>query len=166
MDFCISFSDHEKRKMNIAMLLFTVFFIISILGAAWIQISVKSEERFLIWFVVYFIGLFEVFLFLIWRDSRTWMISKKDNRITYCNRLGKIKEMQVADITKVEVNRYARIRVYGEDGKMFLSRNLYEYPGMFNLVAALQENASVFKFQDEETKEQFWNAMSTFREMK
>lgn len=166
MDFCISFSDHEKRKMNIALLLFNVFFIMSILGATWIQISVKSEERFLIWFVVYFIGLFEVFLFLIWRDSRTWMISKKDNRITYCNRLGKIKEMQVADITKVEVNRYARIRVYGEDGKMFLSRNLYEYPGMFNLVAALQENASVFKFQDEETKEQFWNAMSTFREMK
>ena len=97
MDFCISFSDHEKRKMNIALLLFNVFFIMSILGATWIQISVKSEERFLIWFVVYFIGLFEVFLFLIWRDSRTWMISKKDNRITYCNRLGKIKEMQVAD---------------------------------------------------------------------
>ena len=162
MDFCISFSDHEKRKMNIALLLFNVFFIMSILAATWIQISVKSEERFLIWFVVYFIGLFEVFLFLIWRDSRTWMISKKDNRITYCNRLGKIKEMQMADITKVEVNRYARIRVYGEDGKMFLSRNLYEYPGMFNLVAALQKNASVFKFQDEETKEQFWNAMSTY----
>lgn len=162
MDFCISFSDHEKRKMNIALLLFTVFFIMSILGAVWIQISVKSEERFLIWFVVYFIGLFEVFLFLMWRDSRTWMISQKDNRITYCNRLGKIKEMQVADITKVEVNRYARIRICGEDGKVFLSRNLYEYPGMFNLVAALQENASVFKFQDEETKEQFWNAMSTY----
>ena len=83
MDFCISFSDHEKRKMYIALLLFNVFFIMSILGATWIQISVKSEERFLIWFVVYFIGLFEVFLFLIWRDSRTWMISQKDNRITY-----------------------------------------------------------------------------------
>lgn len=162
MDFCISFRDDEKRKMNIVLFLFTVFFIMLIWGVAWFQISVKSEARFLIWFAVYFIGLFEVILFLMWRDSRTWMISQKDNRITYCNRAGKIKEIQVADITEVEVNRYARIRVYGKDGKVFLSRNLYEYPGMFDLVAALQQNASIFKFQNEETKEQFWNAMKTY----
>ena len=139
------------------LLLFTVFFTISIMGAVWLQISVESEARFLIWFGVYFVGMFEILLLLMWQDSRTWMIAKKGNRISYRNRFGKIKEMQVADITKVEVNRYARIKVFREGGKVFLSRNLWEYPGMMDLIAVFGDNKVIFEFQDEETEKQFWS---------
>lgn len=93
----------------------------------------------------------------MWQDSRTWMIAKKENRISYRNRFGKIKETQVADITKVEVNRYARIKVFREGGKVFLSRNLWEYPGMTDLIAVFWNNKNIFEFQDEETEKQFWS---------
>ena len=112
IDFNVSFQDSEKRKMNIVIFFFSLIFILSIMGAVWLQISWESEARFLIWFVVYFVGLFEIFLLLRWQDCKTWMIAKKENSISYRNRFGKIKETQVVDIIKVEVNRYARIKVF------------------------------------------------------
>ena len=112
IDFNVSFQDSEKRKMNIVIFFFSLIFILSIMGAVWLQISWESEARFLIWFVVCFVGLFEIFLLLRWQDCKTWMIAKKENSISYRNRFGKIKETQVVDIIKVEVNRYARIKVF------------------------------------------------------
>ena len=75
----------------------------------------------------------------------------------YQSRFGKIKETHVDDITKIEVNRYARIRVFCKDGKVFLSRNLWEYPGMMDLVAVFRDNKRIFEFQDEDTEKQFWS---------
>ena len=155
IDFNVSFQDSEKRKMNIVIFFFSLIFILSIMGAVWLQISWESEARFLIWFVVYFVGLFEIFLLLRWQDSKTWMIAKKENSISYRNKFGKIKETQVVDIIKVEVNRYARIKVFCEGDKVFLSRNLWEYPGMMELVTVFRDNKSIFEFQDEETEKQF-----------
>ena len=162
MDFNVSFQDSEKRKMNIVIFFFTLIFILSIMGAVWLQISVESEARFLIWFVVYFVGLFEIFLLIMWRDRKTWMIAKKENSISYRNRFGKIKETQVVDIIKVEVNRYARIKVFCEGDKVFLSRNLWEYPGMIDLVTGFRDNKSIFEFQDEETEKLFWESVNFF----
>ena len=162
MDFNVSFQDSEKRKMNIVIFFFTLIFILSIMGAVWLQISVESEARFLIWFVVYFVGLFEIFLLIMWRDRKTWMIAKKENSISYRNRFGKIKETQVVDIIKVEVNRYARIKVFCEGDKVFLSRNLWEYPGMIDLVTVFRDNKSIFEFQDEETEKLFWESVNFF----
>lgn len=162
MDFNVSFQDSEKRKMNIVIFFFTLIFILSIMGAVWLQISWESEARFLIWFVVYFVGLFEIFLLLRWQDCKTWMIAKKENSISYRNRFGKIKETQVVDIIKVEVNRYARIKVFCEGDKVFLSRNLWEYPGMMELVTVFRDNKSIFGFQDEETEKQFWESVNYF----
>lgn len=162
MDFNVSFQDSEKRKMNIVIFFFTLIFILSIMGAVWLQISVESEARFLIWFVVYFVGLFEIFLLIMWRDRKTWMIAKKENSISYRNRFGKIKETQVVDITKVEVNRYARIKVFCEGDKVFLSRNLWEYPGMMDFVTVFRDNKSIFEFQDEETEKLFWESVNFF----
>ena len=155
IDFNVSFQDSEKRKMNIVIFFFSLIFILSIMGAVWLQISWESEARFLIWFVVYFVGLFEIFLLLRWQDCKTWMIAKKENSISYRNKFGKIKETQVVDIIKVEVNRYARIKVFCEGDKVFLSRNLWEYPGMMELVTVFRDNKSIFEFQDEETEKQF-----------
>ena len=155
MDFNVSLQDSEKRKMNIVIFFFSLIFILSIMGAVWLQISWESEARFLIWFVVYFVGLFEIFLLLRWQDCKTWMIAKKENSISYRNRFGKIKETQVVDIIKVEVNRYVRIKVFCERDKVFLSRNLWEYPGMMELVTVFRDNKSIFGFQDEETEMQF-----------
>ncbi len=162
MDFNVSFQDSEKRKMNIVIFFFSLIFILSIMGAVWLQISWESEARFLIWFVVYFVGLFEIFLLLRWQDCKTWMIAKKENSISYRNRFGKIKETQVEDIIKVEVNRYARIKVFCEGDKVFLSRNLWEYPGMMELVTVFRDNKSIFGFQDEETEKQFWESVNYF----
>lgn len=162
MDFNVSFQDSEKRKMNIVIFFFSLIFILSIMGAVWLQISWESEARFLIWFVVYFVGLFEIFLLLRWQDCKTWMIAKKGNSISYRNRFGKIKETQVVDIIKVEVNRYARIKVFFEGDKVFLSRNLWEYPGMMELVTVFRDNKSIFGFQDEETEKQFWESVNYF----
>ena len=162
MDFNVSFRDSEKRKMNIVIFFFSLIFILSIMGAVWLQISWESEARFLIWFVVYFVGLFEIFLLLRWQDCKTWMIAKKENSISYRNRFGKIKETQVVDIIKVEVNRYARIKVFCEGDKVFLSRNLWEYPGMMELVTVFRDNKSIFGFQDEETEKQFWESVNYF----
>lgn len=162
MDFNVSFQDSEKRKMNIVIFFFSLIFILSIMGAVWLQISWESEARFLIWFVVYFVGLFEIFLLLRWQDCKTWMIAKKENSISYRNRFGKIKETQVVDIIKVEVNRYARIKVFCEGDKVFLSRNLWEYPGMMELVTVFRDNKSIFGFQDEETEKQFWERVNYF----
>jgi len=162
MDFNVSFQDSEKRKMNIVIFFFSLIFILSIMGAVWLQISWESEARFLIWFVVYFVGLFEIFLLLRWQDCKTWMIAKKENSISYRNRFGKIKETQVVDIIKVEVNRYARIKVFCEGDKVFLSRNLWEYPGMMELVTVFRNNKSIFGFQDEETEKQFWESVNYF----
>ncbi|MBE5942515.1 MAG: hypothetical protein E7264_08265 [Lachnospiraceae bacterium] len=162
MDFNVSFQDSEKRKMNIVIFFFSLIFILSIMGAVWLQISWESEARFLIWFVVYFVGLFEIFLLLRWQDCKTWMIAKKENSISYRNRFGKIKETQVVDIIKVEVNRYARIKVLCEGDKVFLSRNLWEYPGMMELVTVFRNNKSIFGFQDEETEKQFWESVNYF----
>ena len=162
MDFNVSFQDSEKRKMNIVIFFFTLIFILSIMGAVWLQISVESEARFSIWFVVCFVGLFEIFLLIMWRDRKTWMIAKKENSISYRNRFGKIKETQVVDIIKVEVNRYARIKVFCEGDKVFLSRNLWEYPGMMDLVTVFRDNKSIFGFQDEETEKQFWESVNYF----
>ena len=162
MDFNVSFQDSEKRKMNIVIFFFSLIFILSIMGAVWLQISWESEARFLIWFVVYFVGLFEIFLLLRWQDCKTWMIAKKENSISYRNRFGKIKETQVVDIIKVEVNRYARIKVFFEGDKVFLSRNLWEYPGMMELVTVFRDNKSIFGFQDEETEKQFWESVNYF----
>lgn len=162
MDFNVSFQDSEKRKMNIVIFFFSLIFILSIMGAVWLQISWESEARFLIWFVVYFVGLFEIFLLLRWQDCKTWMIAKKENSISYRNRFGKIKETQVVDIIKVEVNRYARIKVFCEGDKVFLSRNLWEYPGMMELVTVFRDNKSIFGFQDEETEKQFWESVNYF----
>ena len=162
MDFNVSFQDSEKRKMGIVIFFFTLIFILSIMGAVWLQISWESEARFLIWFVVYFVGLFEIFLLLRWQDCKTWMIAKKENSISYRNRFGKIKETQVVDIIKVEVNRYARIKVFCEGDKVFLSRNLWEYPGMMELVTVFRDNKSIFGFQDEETEKQFWESVNYF----
>ena len=162
MDFNVSFQDSEKRKMNIVIFFFSLIFILSIMGAVWLQISWESEARFLIWFVVYFVGLFEIFLLLRWQDCKTWMIAKKENSISYRNRFGKIKETQVVDIIKVEVNCYARIKVFCEGDKVFLSRNLWEYPGMMELVTVFRDNKSIFGFQDEETEKQFWESVNYF----
>ena len=162
MDFNISFQDCEKRKMNIVMFFFTLIFILSIMGAVWLQISVGSEARFLMWFVVCFVGLFEMLLLLRWQDCKTWMIAKKENSISYRNRFGKIKETQVVDIIKVEVNRYARIKVFCEGDKVFLSRNLWEYPGMMDLVTVFRDNKSIFEFQDEETEKLFCESVNFF----
>ena len=162
MNFNVSFQDSEKRKMNIVIFFFSLIFILSIMGAVWLQISWESEARFLIWFVVYFVGLFEIFLLLRWQDCKTWMIAKKENSISYRNRFGKIKETQVVDIIKVEVNRYARIKVFCEGDKVFLSRNLWEYPGMMELVTVFRDNKSIFGFQDEETEKQFWESVNYF----
>lgn len=162
MDFNVSFQDSEKRKMNIVIFFFTLIFILSIMGAVWLQISVESEARFLIWFVVYFVGLFELFLLIMWRDRKTWMIAKKENSISYRNRFGKIKETHVVDIIKVEVNRYARIKVFCEGDKVFLSRNLWEYPGMMDFVTVFRDNKSIFEFQDEETEKLFWESVNFF----
>ena len=162
MDFNVSFRDSEKRKMNIVIFFFSLIFILSIMGAVWLQILWESEARFLIWFVVYFVGLFEIFLLLRWQDCKTWMIAKKENSISYRNRFGKIKETQVVDIIKVEVNRYARIKVFCEGDKVFLSRNLWEYPGMMELVTVFRDNKSIFGFQDEETEKQFWESVNYF----
>ena len=162
MDFNVSFQDSEKRKMNIVIFFFSLIFILSIMGAVWLQISWESEARFLIWFVVYFVGLFEIFLLLRWQDCKTWMIAKKENSISYRNRFGKIKETQVVDIIKVEVNRYARIKVFCEGDKVFLSRNLWEYPGMMELVTVFRDNKSIFGFQDEETEKQSWASVNYF----
>ena len=162
MDFNVSFQDSEKRKMNIVIFFFSLIFILSIMGTVWLQISWESEARFLIWFVVYFVGLFEIFLLLRWQDCKTWMIAKKENSISYRNRFGKIKETQVVDIIKVEVNRYARIKVFCEGDKVFLSRNLWEYPGMMELVTVFRDNKSIFEFQDEETEKQFWESVNYF----
>ncbi len=95
MDFSASFRDSEKRKMSIVVLIFTLIFILSIMGAVWIQISTESEGRFLIWFVI-------------------------------C-------------------------------GKVFLSRNLWEYPGMMDLVAIFVDNKRIVEFQDEDTEKHFWS---------
>ena len=162
IDFNVSFQDSEKRKMNIVIFFFSLIFILSIMGAVWLQISWESEARFLIWFVVCFVGLFEIFLLLRWQDCKTWMIAKKENSISYRNRFGKIKETQVVDIIKVEVNRYARIKVFCEGDKVFLSRNLWEYPGMMELVTVFRDNKSIFEFQDEETEKQFWESVNYF----
>lgn len=157
MDFSASFQDSEKRKMGIVIFFFTLIFILSIVWAVWLRISVKSEVTLLIWFAVCFLGMFEILLLLRWQDGRTWMIAKKKNTVSYRNRFGKIKETHVDDITKIEVNRYARIRVFCKDGKVFLSRNLWEYPGMMDLVAVFRDNKRIFEFQDEDTEKQFWS---------
>lgn len=162
MDFRASFLDSEKRKMSIVVFFFTLIFMLSIVWTVWFQISVKSEVILLIWFVDYFLGMFEILLLFRWQDGRTWMISKKENDILYRNRFGKMKETHMVDIIKIEVNRYARIRVLCEDGKVFLSRNLWEYPGMMELVVLFWDNKSIFEYQDEETEKQFCLSVQNF----
>lgn len=159
MNFCCSYENHQKRKMDIFYFVFTAIFIITILVSIYISIVNTAEEKILVWFFAGFLGIGETLLSIIWIDYRTWMLSKSGDGISYRNRFGKIKEIQVINIAKICVNSYAKIRIYRDTGGVFLTRNLSEYPGMYELMLALQDKDSIFEFEDDVTKVRFWDAV-------
>ncbi len=159
MNFCRTYEKHQKKKMNMVFLVYTSIFLSAIFLALYVTLSYTSEVRVLVWFVVGLLGIVEAILLAMWTDYRTWMLSKSGESISFCNRFRKMKEIQVNNIPRIYVNKYAKIRIYGENGKVFLERNLSEYPGMYELMLALKDKDSIFEFENDLTKEHFLEAL-------
>lgn len=106
MNFCCLYGKQEKRKAVRLYLGYSIIFILASLIAIYISVTSDREERLLVWFLVGFLGIVEVLLTLMWIDRRTWMLSKHEDSISYCNRFGRILEMQAIDIAMIYVNKY------------------------------------------------------------
>jgi len=164
MNFTYSFEKGEKKKIGMLMLIITIIFWCVLVGAILCQMYSKSEAKILIWVLVEVLLMFKLFAFYLWLDRKTWMISINGGSISFCNRWGRVKTIQISNISKVVVNQYGRIRLYGEEGKVFLTRNVFEYPGMVELIMTMSDRSSIFEYTDEEIKVSFWDTMKVYQE--
>lgn len=161
--FTYSFSDSQKKKATGWLVVTSILFVITIILVPILLEILPLDGKIFAWFPMELVTMVHVAMIFFWLDRKTWQITQKENGISFRNRLFHNKEVTICDIQKVSVNQYGRVQVYGEENKKFLTRNVFEYPGMVDLMLLLKESGCVYVFSNQEMEESFWNVMRTYK---